>query len=799
MRLKRANAGARACALVSFVVLVAATAAATALTPAPALALNPERHYEMVSPPYKAGYGISSIEAVAPDGESLAYEGQGAFAGTPRDGIFSDYLARREVSGWGTSSQEPPASFLPGSNVTDFTPTLSVGLTSGCATPNFLTSEVICHQDYFFQHNVDAPDLPENWLQFGQPLEFLNQDNVVGHIFYRGASSDLCHLLVVGDKPITAEAAAGTINERTYETDSGCDGESSVKPLGLDNAEPTPRLIDPYCHDYPGGFREHDSGSHFNQLSSSGEEAFFTAFVEPASEERYCGNYNETLANPVQVFVRLGASRTVEVSRKLEPGPFNGCSKGGVPGEVPCEGASSRAPSLFWGASEDGSTVFFSTAAQLVAGDTDTSQNLYMARIGCPPDEEPCPISSREVTSLVRVSQSPIAGEQAAVQGVVRVAPDGAHAYFVARGILSSEAGPEGRLPLREADNLYAYDAATGRVAFVGDLCSGPLQSGAVEDVGCPASLSIGVERNDASLWAQQSEDGEAQVNVCGRPSASECVGERETGRFLVFSTFGRLLRHDTDNAKDVYRYDTRTGSLVRVSSGEESADGNGNCNDSAGESNCDATIVPRVRQGNTEFLKTEHEMNDRSISEDGSRIVFSTAAPLSAGATNGVADVYEWHGASGEAAEGSVSMVSSGVSPAPDLDPVIDSSGRDIFFITTSGLVSQDTDGLYDVYDARLGGGFAVQSLGPERCEGEGCYGPLTNPAPLLVPGSVPQAPGGNLTASAKPAIKAKKAKPKRKKKPNTRKKKAKAKAKRSRVSRGRNPRRAGHGRGVR
>ena len=38
----------------------------------------------------------------------------------------------------------------------------------------------------------------------------------------------------------------------------------------------------------------------------------------------------------------------------------------------------------FVGASEDGSRVFFTTAQPLVPGDTDTSNNLYMARIGCP-------------------------------------------------------------------------------------------------------------------------------------------------------------------------------------------------------------------------------------------------------------------------------------------------------------------------------------------------------------------------------------------------------------------------------
>ncbi len=52
---------------VCFVVL-----AAMAPIVAPALALPEGRVYELVTPPYKGGYAAKSIEAVAPDGESVA-------------------------------------------------------------------------------------------------------------------------------------------------------------------------------------------------------------------------------------------------------------------------------------------------------------------------------------------------------------------------------------------------------------------------------------------------------------------------------------------------------------------------------------------------------------------------------------------------------------------------------------------------------------------------------------------------------------------------------------------------------
>jgi hypothetical protein len=144
-----------------------------------------------------------------------------------------------------------------------------------------------------------------------------------------------------------------------------------------------------------------------------------------------------------------------------------------------------------------------------------------------------------------------------------------------------------------------------------------------------------------------------------------------------------------------------------------------------------------------------EHNLDDRAITEDGSRIVFISAEPLSAAAGNGVANAYEWHeeNASGG---GSVSLVSTGSSDAPVGQAIISATGRDIFFTTTQGLVSQDTDGQQDIYDARLGGGFPEPPSLPQPCSGDACQGPLTNPAPLLVPGSISQAPGANVPPSA-------------------------------------------------
>src|ERR1700729_326948 len=94
------------CCLISFSVTVASAQALT----------NPERHYEMVSPLFKAGFGASHIEAVAENGESVVFFSPGAFAGAPAGfsgGLINSYLARRSGSQWSTTPLMPPATKFP--------------------------------------------------------------------------------------------------------------------------------------------------------------------------------------------------------------------------------------------------------------------------------------------------------------------------------------------------------------------------------------------------------------------------------------------------------------------------------------------------------------------------------------------------------------------------------------------------------------------------------------------------------------------------------------------------------------
>ncbi len=689
-----------------------------------ASALPAGRAYEMVSPVYKQGYGVTKVLAVSPSGESVAFTAQGGFAGALSGGINAhhDYLARRGGSGWSTGSFEPPFGGL-----SDVSANLEYGLAAVPVGPNAGVEDGSSVEQEFQLHDSAVPDTPESWGVFGG-IVLRQTEGLQFSASEEGASSDLCHVVIGAERALLPEGKEGG-PVSLYDLSRGCAGsEPYLRLIGLNNGDPR-RIITPGCQvdlgtgQYVQSPQGLEQAAGLNAVDANGGEIFFTTQVEEGTKSNGCSQDG-------QLFVSVGGVKTVEVSRSLEGGPFGGCVRGGVPGEVPCDGSSGRAGAYFKGASEDGSRVFFTTRAPLVSGDEDAGNDLYMASIGCPASEPGCEAAEREVTGLVQVSHDPVAGQAAEVQGVVSVARDGSRVYFVARGVLTSEgATGEGvqSLPVAGADNLYVYDSVSGQTAFVADLCSGPGRSGVMEDVHCPRALAEG--------------GGDAQLLWGGLGRAYPEAQSTPDGAFLVFAAYAQLTRDDTDSAKDVYRYDALTGGLERVSVSEDDYDADGNNNAFGAD-----IALPSSWSGRS-FVYEDYELASRAISEDGSRIVFSTADPLSPSATNGRVNVYEWD-------EGSVSLISTGTSEENDDEATISPSGEDIFFLTSQGLVSGDTDGLPDIYDAHKctvrAPCFSPAPAEREPCEGDGCQGPLTNPAPLLVPGSVSQEAGGNFAAPA-------------------------------------------------
>jgi Tol biopolymer transport system component len=686
-----------------------------------ATALPAGRVYEMVSPLYKGGYGVAGESAsVATNGDRVQFNSLGGFAGIlSGSGTGGNaYLARREESGWSTEALQPPFG-----SVADLSETLDYTLGNGTLAPNAGAAQNVGTVDEFQLHNNLEPNSATSWAVVGMPLEKV--DGKPLEAIEEGASGDFCHIIVGETEGPLLQVAVNT-SAQIYDLSRGCDGTPpSLRLVASNNQEGLLNRSGCAIETTVGagaGLVPGEQESKINPVADDGREIFFSTIVNKGVG--VCG------APRIQLFVRLGGERTVEVSRPLQAGSFGGCGEGGgaaeIPGEVPCPGATSRANSYFKGASEDGSRVFFTTAAKLVSGDTDTGSDLYLANIGCPESEPTCDVAQRRITSLVQVSASALPGESADVLGVSRIAPDGSRIYFVARGVLTGMANENGQKAVKGADNLYFYDFTNGALRFISDLCSGPELSGSTEDVQCPHDLNAVGQRNDTELWGSV---------------IPEAQSAGQDAHILVFSTYAKLLSNDTDNARDIYRYDADTETLERVSVGESGFGANGNSNDTSEEPNrADAGIRFGHIGGDAHVLE-QHELRTRAVTERGTQIVFTTSGALSPRATNGLVNVYEWN-------EGKVSLISTGTAEQSDRDAVIVPDGRDLFFTTSQGLVREDTDGFLDVYDARVNGGFGSVSAPRQPCQGDACQGPLTNPAPLLVPGSMLQAPGDMLQA---------------------------------------------------
>jgi hypothetical protein len=331
-------------------------------------------------------------------------------------------------------------------------------------------------------------------------------------------------------------------------------------------------------------------------------------------------------------------------------------------------------PVTYHGASKDGSKVFFTTTQALLPSDKDTTSDIYECEL--PGDGGTTATSSGLVNACPDLQEVSVTGTSAGanVQSVVAVSEEGSHVFFTATGVLTSTANSQGRSAEGGKDNLYVWEAP-----------------GAHDPTGHTAFIAT---LSEAS------------------PSEAQATPD---GRYLVFTTTADATLDDTSTVAQAFRYDAQSGELIRVSVGQGGFNSNGNTSSDA------------VSLASTDLKRL-------TVSEDGSYIVFQSSDALTSQVLGGVNNVYEWH-------DGDVYLISNGIDSTPNDGPIpkvgligIDASGSDVFFVTADKLVGQDTDEAFDVYDARIDGGFPAPTPAPS-CSGEACQGPLSDSlAPPLV-----------------------------------------------------------------
>lgn len=139
------------------------------------------------------------------------------------------------------------------------------------------------------------------------------------------------------------------------------------------------------------------------------------------------------------------------------------------------------------------------------------------------------------------------------------------------------------------------------------------------------------------------------------------------------------------------------------------------------------ATPTTAGSTSNSKFGNHKRKLSQpgRSISDDGRWLLFDSPDRLTAADTNNVRDVYLWD--RDRAPGDQLQLVTSGLGTTPSFALDVDATGKNAFFSTREGLVPADRNGNYNVYTARIDGGFPEP---PAPCAGEECRRP-TVPAP--------------------------------------------------------------------
>jgi len=338
-----------------------------------------------------------------------------------------------------------------------------------------------------------------------------------------------------------------------------------------------------------------------------------------------------------------------------------------------------------WDASSDGARAFFITGESLLPQDTDSSPDLYMYDRSAPAGDR-----------LTLVSASSVA--DGFVETVVGASDDGRYVYFVCAGqLLSGE-------PPADTTGLYAWH--DGQLAFIGSLQGlGEAQlDGPRTDFTFPSTISTARVAPDGRhlLFMTQSDAG--------------------------FSGRGGFEGYDHAGHRELYLYDADTGRLACAS-----------CNPTGRAATADA--LTDVRDGAANSGRTSKLSH--ALSDDGRFVFFTTGEALVPDDTNGRLDAYEY-----DAEGGKPHLLSSGTDASPSYFIDAGDDGRNAFFATRQRLVGWDVDGSYDLYDARVGGGFPEPARPVPPCSGEACRGQAAQGPAAAALGSVVVRGAGNARA---------------------------------------------------
>jgi hypothetical protein len=644
---------------------------ASAANPAGSAYLPSCMALEMVSPPNKFNEKADTPQ-LSPNGETVVFASLGALGGTNQvgNGLGGDpYVARRGPSGWTTYATEPPA-----------TSSLFAYPCSYDVSFSRWTSLLRPSQETTIP---SASSLGGSFAPLGPTLT-KQQTGVV--LSCEGGSADAQHIFFAGSlggflpgDPVSDDVSQGG---NQYEAYRDANGSPTVELITRDKDG---KVWGGACGSQIGANITNPLGTAKRAaISPDASRVYFSARPSQGA-----GTCNRT-ANKLRVMERLRTPAGPVISQVST----SECTRVAPP----CD--TSNGDDIYRAASYEGDKVFFTTTRQLANSDLDTGTQCSSSGVSGGCDLYLYDASAAPGARLTQISagdaSAPTPGKGAEVLGVVDVAGDGSHAYFVARGVLTTAPNARGAVAEAGKPNLYLY------------------QRDGAHPGGSTAFIAV-LGTSDGNTWgAGPGFNRAAAVPLLGSDVEDLSVGG--DGHVLVFQSAAPLTPDDTDTRIDIYRYDSESGALERISKAAPGGADNGPF-DAEGLGPSYIAFQFPVSPGDL--------TSGRAVSEDGKTIVFYTEEALDPNDTDGQPTSYVWHA-------GSVTAIQQSLAPDESalgnpLRPTVSMSGEEVAFVANARLLPEDGDNARDVYVLRADGGYPPVTP-PAPCGGEACQG---NPAP--------------------------------------------------------------------
>ncbi len=374
--------------------------------------------------------------------------------------------------------------------------------------------------------------------------------------------------------------------------------------------------------------------------------------------------------------------------------------------DVPESGASgSSGGGQFQWANAETTKIFFTDEEKLTSDSTAEAgkPDLYEYDL-----EKP---AGRRLTDL-----TVNAPEAADVLGVSGASEDGSYVYFVAKGVLSaSQENSHGAKAVAGEANLYLRHA--GATTFI---------------------ATLNATQGDQCDWSA--------LCLTSRVSAN--------GAFIAFDSIDSLTGYDNNPVHpeacepltldagqpcmETFRYAAGAGAHGELTCAS--------CNPTGAPPASEFAWSAIERVGYEAGIGNFSMQLSHNVTDSG-EVFFNTMEKLVPTDENGTWDVYEYDGGEGQSAQ--LYLISSGKSEQPSYFADATANGSDVFILTDQPLVRSDLRADYDLYDARVGGGFAEPLI--PQCETEGCRPSYAGVPGSSSPGSASLEGAGNVHPAGK------------------------------------------------